>query len=616
MGSNPPSDLRNEDGTYGDDGAGIVATPPTPVTPIAGVSTTRGGERGTRSVRGASRPHPRRGDSSRRRLFATPVGSHIGEDTAGAACDGVGESQPQPSSSGEQRVLAARHLCPKCPKTFGSPGKLSQHMYSHTGERPFACQFCPKAFSSKFKLVRHMLIHSDQRQYTCQMCERTFHRKDHLKNHAKVHDPIKSIYTCNRPGCGKQYSSLLSFRKHTAVHAAEDGNLECTMCGQKFASKEEIVFHLKVHAGSRTVKTAEDRKYHCDHCDRSFFTGKDVRRHMVVHTGKRDFLCQFCPQRFGRKDHLVRHIKKSHSSPGKKVKTKRAEAKTKTVDSILVETGRSKIQPQLKPSSSSKPSATITSGELYSNVSQEANLMSEFEEPKDSKSDIFRSHLSGEHGCVAPMTVVEISASSSVMSNLLSPSMSSSEMSNLVYESEHVYSEGQYPIDDNNESSTAILRTVDAHQFDQPAASSSSSPSYSAMIDSFGLELKPGDLEDLKPEDIAPMSENPTSHQQSTMERNLSIDDLPLIIPILPQEEHLQLQAATRHFLATDETSHLSRHIISLTAPAATQQLLELPHYNISATQESVSQVQDTTPTPTPLPRFNQAFQHQPPPPK
>lgn len=27
----------------------------------------------------------------------------------------------------------------------------------------------------------------------------------------------------------------------------------------------------------------------------------------------RDFLCQFCPQRFGRKDHLVRHIKKSHS---------------------------------------------------------------------------------------------------------------------------------------------------------------------------------------------------------------------------------------------------------------------------------------------------------------
>ncbi|XP_075210897.1 uncharacterized protein LOC142318216 [Lycorma delicatula] len=231
-----------------------------------------------------------------------------------------------------------RHLCPRCPKSFSSPGKLSQHMYSHTGERPFVCQHCTKAFSSKFKLVRHTLIHSDLRQYICPICEKTFHRKDHLKNHAKVHNPVKSLYACERPGCGKEYSSLLNYRKHVAVHAAEDGNLECTMCGLKFSTKEEIIFHLKVHAGSRTVKTEQDRKYRCDWCNRSFFTGKDVRRHMVVHTKKRDFLCQYCPQRFGRKDHLVRHIKKSHNSTGKKTKTKRPEAKTKSVSSIIAET--------------------------------------------------------------------------------------------------------------------------------------------------------------------------------------------------------------------------------------------------------------------------------------
>lgn len=37
-----------------------------------------------------------------------------------------------------------------------------------------------------------------------------------------------------------------------------------------------------------------------------------MRRHEVVHTGMRNFLCQFCPERFGRKDHLIRHIKKLH----------------------------------------------------------------------------------------------------------------------------------------------------------------------------------------------------------------------------------------------------------------------------------------------------------------
>lgn len=188
-------------------------------------------------------------------------------------------------------------------------------------------------------MVRHTLIHSDLRQYICHICERTFHRKDHLKNHAKVHNPVKSLYACDRPGCGKEYSSLINYRKHVAVHAAEDGNLECTICGLKFSTKEEIIFHLKVHAGSRTVKTEQDRKYRCDWCNRSFFTGKDVRRHMVVHTGKRDFLCQYCPQRFGRKDHLVRHIKKSHNSNSKKTKPKRTEAKTESVAAIIAEAG-------------------------------------------------------------------------------------------------------------------------------------------------------------------------------------------------------------------------------------------------------------------------------------
>lgn len=90
------------------------------------------------------------------------------------------------------------HVCPICSKVFGSPGKLSQHMYSHTGERPFVCSECNKAFSSKFKLVRHALIHSSdsERRYRCNACDRSFHRKDHLQNHAKVNSDF--AYDCMR----------------------------------------------------------------------------------------------------------------------------------------------------------------------------------------------------------------------------------------------------------------------------------------------------------------------------------------------------------------------------------------------------------------------------------
>lgn len=281
----------------------------------------------------------------------------------GRSCAASSSAEAGPSSAAKREdadvakkaEIKSRHQCTLCSKCFNTPGKLNQHMFSHTGEKPFVCSHCAKAFSSKFKLVRHILIHSDLRQYRCTVCERTFHRKDHLKNHSKVHSPVKRRFKCDRADCAKEYSSVLSYRKHMAVHAAEEGNLECKICGKRFETKEETLFHLKVHAGSRSLKTPADRKYRCDHCDRSFFTGKDVRRHLVVHTGRRDFLCQFCPQRFGRKDHLTRHIKKSHSSSTKKTKTRKqaqqpgtsgvSTRSSKSIDNILIEMFEEKSQP-------------------------------------------------------------------------------------------------------------------------------------------------------------------------------------------------------------------------------------------------------------------------------
>lgn len=64
-----------------------------------------------------------------------------------------------------------------------------------------------------------------------------------------------------------------------------------------------------------TKRSPSERRFKCeqDGCEKMFFTRKDVKRHMVVHTGVRNFPCQNCQQRFGRKDHLVRHAKKSHN---------------------------------------------------------------------------------------------------------------------------------------------------------------------------------------------------------------------------------------------------------------------------------------------------------------
>ncbi|XP_062871008.1 zinc finger protein PLAGL2 [Trichomycterus rosablanca] len=163
-----------------------------------------------------------------------------------------------------------------------------------------------------------MATHSPQKTHQCSFCEKMFHRKDHLKNHLQTHDPNKEAFKCEE--CGKNYNTKLGYKRHMAMHSATAGDLTCKVCLQSYESTPALLEHLKSHSGKSSGGTKE-KKHPCDHCDRRFYTRKDVRRHMVVHTGRKDFLCQYCAQRFGRKDHLTRHVKKSHSQELLKIKT-------------------------------------------------------------------------------------------------------------------------------------------------------------------------------------------------------------------------------------------------------------------------------------------------------
>ncbi|XP_013372157.1 PREDICTED: zinc finger protein PLAGL1 [Chinchilla lanigera] len=203
--------------------------------------------------------------------------------------------------------------CQLCGKTFLTLEKFTIHNYSHSRERPYKClqTDCGKAFVSRYKLMRHMATHSPQKSHQCAHCEKTFNRKDHLKNHLQTHDPNKMAFGCEE--CGKKYNTMLGYKRHLALHAASSGDLTCGVCALELGSTEVLLDHLKAHAEEKPPSGAKEKKHQCDHCERCFYTRKDVRRHLVVHTGCKDFLCQFCAQRFGRKDHLIRHTKKTHS---------------------------------------------------------------------------------------------------------------------------------------------------------------------------------------------------------------------------------------------------------------------------------------------------------------
>ncbi|KAJ6258656.1 Zinc finger protein [Drechslerella dactyloides] len=64
-------------------------------------------------------------------------------------------------SSRIQSSAAKKHKCKVCDKRFTRPSSLQTHMYSHTGEKPFACEVegCGRQFSVVSNLRRHRKVH-------------------------------------------------------------------------------------------------------------------------------------------------------------------------------------------------------------------------------------------------------------------------------------------------------------------------------------------------------------------------------------------------------------------------------------------------------------------------
>ncbi|KAJ5721900.1 C2H2 conidiation transcription factor FlbC [Penicillium malachiteum] len=58
-----------------------------------------------------------------------------------------------------------KHKCKVCDKRFTRPSSLQTHMYSHTGEKPFACDVagCGRHFSVVSNLRRHKKVHKGEK---------------------------------------------------------------------------------------------------------------------------------------------------------------------------------------------------------------------------------------------------------------------------------------------------------------------------------------------------------------------------------------------------------------------------------------------------------------------
>nr|XP_034492265.1 zinc finger protein 764 isoform X1 [Marmota flaviventris] len=188
-----------------------------------------------------------------------------------------------------------RHGCYVCGKSFAWRSTLVEHLYTHTGEKPFCCPDCGKGFGRASSLSKHRAIHRGERPHRCPDCGRAFTQRSALTTHLRVHTGEKP-YRC--ADCGRCFSQSSALHQHQRVHSGKTP-FPCTDCGRAFAHASDLRRHLRTHTG--------EKPYPCPDCGRCFRQSSEMAAHRRTHSGERPYPCPQCGRCFGQKSAMAKH---------------------------------------------------------------------------------------------------------------------------------------------------------------------------------------------------------------------------------------------------------------------------------------------------------------------
>ncbi|NXP18180.1 ZN335 protein, partial [Scytalopus superciliaris] len=141
--------------------------------------------------------------------------------------------------------------CPVCNRVYPMQKRLTQHMKTHSTEKPHMCDKCGKSFKKRYTFKMHLLTHIQaiaNRRFKCEFCDYVCEDKKVLLNHQLSHMNDKP-YKCNV--C--KYSTFREdfLVSHMAVKHTGGKPFACEFCHFTTKHKKNLRLHVQCrHADS------------------------------------------------------------------------------------------------------------------------------------------------------------------------------------------------------------------------------------------------------------------------------------------------------------------------------------------------------------------------------
>ena len=199
----------------------------------------------------------------------------------------------------QAHVSRKKSECLKCNQTFCNKRQLILHNVKCIIAEKHHCEQCEKTFTTASNKSRHMkTTHLRAKSFNCKDCDKDFDRIDVLMKHrTEVHSTEPYFNSCNH--CQSTFTKYESWLKHVEANYNDEGQTlnKCSECEMDFCNPTQLKQHMnKSHL-------------ECSECKTVF----SKRANLIAHM-KRAVMCGFCSITFCNPKHLLFHKKGAHSN--------------------------------------------------------------------------------------------------------------------------------------------------------------------------------------------------------------------------------------------------------------------------------------------------------------